>query len=87
MFGLISMASVGSHEAKSHLLALLIRVEKGERIIITRRGVAVAMLVPVETREHREIKEVIAELKQFGRSRKLPAGVTVRDLIEEGRRF
>jgi len=45
------------------------------------------MLVPVETREHREIKEVIAELKQFGRSRKLPAGVTVRDLIEEGRRF
>ena len=31
-------------------------------------------------------KEIIAELKAFGRGRKLPKGVTVRELINEGRR-
>ncbi len=30
-------------------------------------------------------EEVIAQLKAFGRGRKLPEGVTVRDLIAEGR--
>lgn len=29
----------------------------------------------------------ISALKEFGRGRTLPSGVTVRDLIEEGRRF
>jgi prevent-host-death family protein len=38
--------SIGSFEAKTHLSALLDRVEKGETFIITRRGKAVARLVP-----------------------------------------
>jgi prevent-host-death family protein len=81
------MATVGSYEAKTHLAALLDRVAKGERITITRHGVAVAMLVPANGRAQREVKEVIAEIKQFGRGRKLPPGVTFRELIAEGRRF
>jgi prevent-host-death family protein len=39
--------SVGVHEAKTHLSKLLQRVAAGEEIAITRRGEAVARLVPV----------------------------------------
>ena len=81
------MTTVGSFEAKTHLPALLERVQKGEHITITKRGVPVAMLVPAKSQPGKERKQVIAELKKFGRGRSLPRGLTVRDLIEEGRRF
>ena len=81
------MITVGSYEAKTRLPALLARVEKGERVTITRHGVAVAMLVPVETRRSADLRKLIAEIKDFGHGRKLPAGVSVRDLIDEGRRL
>lgn len=38
--------SVGVHEAKTHLSELLEQVVAGEEITITRRGEAVARLVP-----------------------------------------
>lgn len=38
--------SVPLAEAKNHLSALVARVEQGEEIAITRRGVAVVRLVP-----------------------------------------
>jgi prevent-host-death family protein len=40
------MADVGAFEAKTHFAQLLQRVERGEEITITRRGRAVARLVP-----------------------------------------
>jgi prevent-host-death family protein len=42
------MASVGVHEAKTTLSALLRRVAGGEEITITRGGDPVARLVPVQ---------------------------------------
>jgi prevent-host-death family protein len=81
-----SAATVGSYEAKTHLPALLERVQAGERITITKHGVPVAILVPAGKRGKKDTREVIAQLKAFGRGRKLPNGVTVRDLIAEGRR-
>lgn len=41
------MATVGVHEAKTHLSRLLRRVAMGEEILITRGGEPVAKLVPV----------------------------------------
>jgi prevent-host-death family protein len=41
--------TVGAFEAKTHLSALLDRVERGEEVTITRRGLPVAKLVPVKT--------------------------------------
>jgi len=38
--------SVGVHEAKTHLSRLLERVAAGEEVVIQRRGVDVARLVP-----------------------------------------
>ena len=81
-----SMATVGSYEAKTHLPALLERVQAGERITITKHGVPVAMLVPAGKQGKKDTREVIAQLKAFGHGRKLPEGVTVRDLIAQGRR-
>ena len=81
------MQNVGSFEAKTHLPALLEQVQKGERIVITKHGVPVAMLVAPEEAPQVDRKEVIAELKAFGRGRKLPDDVSVRDLIKEERRF
>jgi prevent-host-death family protein len=41
-------STVGAYEAKTHLAALLDRVEQGEALTITRNGRPVARLVPVE---------------------------------------
>lgn len=41
------MREIGAFEAKTHLSELLAAVEAGERIVITRRGKAVAELRPV----------------------------------------
>lgn len=41
------MREIGAFEAKTHLSELLAAAEAGESIIITRRGTAVARLVPV----------------------------------------
>lgn len=41
------MREIGAFEAKTHLSELLAAAEAGESILITRRGTAVARLVPV----------------------------------------
>ena len=81
------LSTIGSFEAKTHLPALLERVLHGERITITKRGIPVAMLVPVENAPLMDRKRAIAELKAFGRGLKITEGMTVRDLIDAGRRF
>ncbi|MCL2769915.1 MAG: type II toxin-antitoxin system prevent-host-death family antitoxin, partial [Solirubrobacterales bacterium] len=45
--------SVGVHEAKTHLSRLLEDVAAGEEVVITRRGQAVASLVPVRRASER----------------------------------
>jgi prevent-host-death family protein len=81
------METVGAFEAKTHLAALLDRVAKGEKITITRHGVPAAMLVPVgETGarlSHREIVEGLRALRQ----RVKPGKMSVREMVNEGRRF
>ncbi len=41
------MVTVNTHEAKTHLSRLLVRVKSGEEIIIAKSGKAVAKLVPI----------------------------------------
>ena len=80
------METVGSSEAKTHLPSLLAHVAHGEKITITKYGVPVAMLVPVGAPCKRNATEVIAEIKRLRKGRRL-RGVTIRQLIEEGRRY
>jgi prevent-host-death family protein len=82
------MESVGSFEAKTHLPQLLERVAKGEEFTITKHGKPVARLVPVSiTQPKPDVRQVIEELKAFSKGNTLGDGITVRDLIEDGRRF
>jgi len=78
--------NVGAYEAKTHLAALLDRVEKGERVTITRHGRPVAVLVPPPGIPGRTADEAVTELLGLRRGRRLGAGLGVRDLIDEGRR-
>ena len=81
------MESVGAYEAKTHLPQLLDRVARGEEIQITRNGRPVARLVPEPAEDETDIRSVIAEIREFRKGRKLGDGVTIRELIEEGRRY
>jgi prevent-host-death family protein len=80
------MSTVGSYEAKTHLPGLLDRVAKGERITITKHGTPVAMLVPVDPVSRKDRAQVIEELRRFRKGKTL-GGISIRELIEEGRRF
>ncbi|MFP4194914.1 MAG: type II toxin-antitoxin system Phd/YefM family antitoxin [Desulfobacterales bacterium] len=79
------MESIGAYEAKTHLSRLLERVSKGERITITRHGVPVAVLQPYDSTQNADVKSVIQELREFRKKQKL-SGLSVRQMIEEGRR-
>ena len=80
------METVGSFEAKTHLSVLLERVAKGERFTITKHGVPVAMLVPMKGSDKQDRKEVVRRIEEFGKGRSLK-GLTIRKLIDEGRRL
>lgn len=54
---------------------------------ITRHGRPAAMLTPPPDESAKDVTSVIAELKALRRGNTLGKGVTIRDLIEEGRRF
>ena len=48
------MREIGAFEAKNRLSALLEQVERGEEVVITRRGKPVARLVPIDAGHDRE---------------------------------
>jgi prevent-host-death family protein len=78
--------TVGIFEAKQKLSQLVNRASKGEEIVITRRGREQARLVPLPAERGRTLKDIFDSI----RSRppiKLPKGVTIKSLIEQGRRF
>ncbi len=79
------MRSVGSYEAKTHLPRLLDEVAKGETITITKHGVPVAVLRPVTRERAVRTREAITGLRAFRRRHPLD-GLTIRQLIDEGRR-
>ena len=81
------METIGAFEAKTHLSALLDRVANGEKITITRHGVPAAVLMPVSEipakLTHKQIVQGLRALRQ----RVKPGKMTVREMIEQGRRF
>ena len=80
------MKTIGTFEAKTHLSELLARVSKGESIRITRRGIPVAKLVPAEEGEQKDLKKIDREIQEIYKGASL-GGLTIRELINEGRRY
>ncbi len=77
------MSTVALFEAKQHLSQLVERVEQGESIEITKRGVVVARLVPMG-RSRESSRAATQKIREVSRGLRLGA-LSVRSLIEEGR--
>ena len=80
------MHTVGSFDAKTHLSALLERVAQGQEITITKHGTPVALLIPVGNRRRKDPRKVAERIRALRRGVRLK-GLTVRQLVEEGRRY
>lgn len=81
------MKTVGAFEAKTHFAALLDRVAKGETITITRHGAPAAQLVPINHAEQKLRHQQIVEGMRALRKHVKPGRMTVREMVNHGRRF
>lgn len=81
------MTTIGFYEARTHFSQLLDQVARGKKVLITRHGKPVAVLGPPPTEETRDIRQVIADMKELRRGNILGKGLSLRDLVEEGRCF
>jgi prevent-host-death family protein len=75
------MRTVKLSEAKQKLSQLVKRASEGEQIGITRRGKLAALIVPA-----RSVAQAFAEIDKIRRRAKPLKGLTIKELIEEGRR-
>lgn len=80
------MKTIGAFEAKTHLAELLQEASQGETILITRRGVPLAKLVMADQPEKQDLKQVVRNLREIRKGARLK-GTTLRELIDEGRRY
>lgn len=80
------MRKIQASEAKVHLPQLLDEVERGETLIITRHGRAIARIVPEADRRQEEIDMALAGIRELrGRTGR----VTVSELLsarDDGRK-
>ncbi len=80
------MREIGAFEAKNTLGSLLDLVEQGEEVVITRRGKPVARLVREAAIPNRDrARQAAADIIAMRRGVTLGEGITLRDLIDEGR--
>jgi len=78
---------IGAFEAKNRLSELLKLVENGQEVTITRHGRPVARLVSASATGNQEkVQEALEWLKRTRRKRKLDRQ-TIRQLINEGRKY
>jgi prevent-host-death family protein len=81
-----AMREIGAFEAKNRFGTLLDWVEKGEEVVITRRGRAVARLIPnAGGVDHAKAAQAVADIvaRRVGVTLN---GLKIRDLVNEGRR-
>ena len=83
------MTSIGFYEARTRFSELLDQVARGKKVLITRRGKPAAVLGPPPKEAYRDVRQVVREMLEF-RDRDGPTlggKATIRELIDEGRRF
>jgi prevent-host-death family protein len=79
------MKSVGIFEGKTHFSALVTDAEAGETTIITRNGKPVAQLSPIVDDSRARAERAVEHIRAL-RSRLKGPKISVRELIDEGRR-
>ena len=80
-----AMTEIGSFEAKNKLSEILQRVERGEEVVITRRGKPVAKIVPIVSAFDRErARKAAHDILERSKTASL-GGLKIKDLVNEGR--
>jgi prevent-host-death family protein len=59
----MALQTIQASEAKTHFLRILDRVERGETVVISRRGRAIARISPEVKREGEDLVLAISEMK------------------------
>lgn len=81
------MRHIQASEAKTHLPQLLSDVERGETIVITRHGRAIARLVP-EAAQHRDVVErVFDEIDAFRKTMPFMSLDEIQSARQEGHKY
>lgn len=80
-----NIIEIGAFEAKNRLSELLRATEAGRSFVITRRGRAVARLVPARDRTSEDLRALQAAFVEFRSG--IEGTMSVRELVEEGRRW
>lgn len=76
--------TIGTFEAKTHFSHLLEQVEKGQEITITKRGKAVAKLIPYRDNGRKlSMKEIMKGFEQIRKSIKVR--INIKEMVKEGR--
>ena len=81
------MRKIQASEAKAHLPQLLDDVERGETLVITRHGRAIARIVPEVDRRQEEIDKALDNIREL---RKRTGRITLDELRsarDEGRKY
>jgi prevent-host-death family protein len=81
------MTTIGFYEARTRFSELLDQVARGKKILITRRGKPAALLSPPPKEAEKDVRQVLQEMKALRQGNVLGPDVSIRDLIEEGRRY
>jgi prevent-host-death family protein len=81
------LAEIGAFEAKTKFSALLDRVEKGEEIVITRKGLAVAKLVRFEREPTVAERRVAIERISRLADKHTLGGISWKALRDAGRKY
>jgi prevent-host-death family protein len=81
------MDTVPASDAKARLSELLDKVEKGETVVITRHGRAVARLVPDEAARQKDVDEAIASIKARRKKMGKVSAKEILSWIHEGRKY
>ena len=81
------MTKMSFYEARTHFSQLLDQVARGKTILITRRGKPAAVLGPPPPTE-KDVKQIVKEMLEYrDRKKQTLGGLSIREMIEEGRRF
>lgn len=80
------MRSIQASEAKTHLPRLLDEVERGETLVITRHGRAIARIVPEAGQRQEEIARAVAGIVALRRKASRASTRQILSARDEGRK-
>lgn len=82
------MKHFGAFEAKTHFSEILSDVISGEKFIITKHGVQVAMIIPFTQKEEKvdSVKDAIRALKKLRKGITLGNKLSIQGMRKEGRK-